>query len=342
MSAQAEGQGPMGLADAQFWTAPYATKDAVRGRLMTDDFRGTVIDAPRRVPLTDRDTLPVVGCYVAAEAEVRREPFERRAVLVAVRLEDDQVFVERLNPPRTRDDRKPPPAPPEEDEDEAVFAHMFTADLRERLALPWRESTVLTTVLHGARASNRVRTVLGPSPSAWVDPEVARLKAEAVAETWPAPVAPPPGDPLPSYRRAPEGPPLGEGPGVKLRALPRRVTLSSAARAVVRGSFRAPVAARHLVRPRPDDPAWSVGDPAATAVVPVTLVILGLGEATGPFVLELRVPCHDKPADGHVTGHFGVDLLATALKHRTPQQYVIRALVGEQLSDPLELELVKV
>ncbi len=339
--------GPFGLADAQFWTAPYATKDAVRGKLLTDDFRGTLIDAPRQVAVTERDTLPLVGCWVATEAEVRSEPFERRAVVASVRLEDDRVFVDRLNEPRVRDDRKAPPAPPNSagsdgDDDEAVFAHMFTADVRQRLALPWRESTLLTTLLHGKRASNRVRTVLGPSATAWVDPEVARVKAEAAAETWPEPVDPPPGDPLPSYRRAPEGPPVPDGAGVKLRALPRRITLSSAARAVVRGVFRAPVAPRHLVRPKPDDPAWSAGDPAATAIVPVTLVLLGGEAAPGPWVLDLRVPCHEKPAQGHVVGHFGLDLLQTVLKHRAPQPYVMYALVGELLSEPLELELVKV
>jgi len=334
--------GPLGLADAQFWTAPYATKDAVRGKLLLDDFRGTLIDAPRQVAVSERDTLPLVGCWVATETEVRSEPFERRAVLASVRLEDDRVFVDRLNEPRVRDDRKAPPAPPPDDEDEAVFAHMFTADVRQRLALPWRESTILTTLLHGKRVSNRVRTVLGPSATAFVDPEVARVKAEAAAETWPEPVDPPPGDPLPSYRRAPEGPPVPDAPGVKLRALPRRITLSSAARAVVRGVFRAPVAPRHLVRPKPNDPAWSAGDPAATAIVPVTLVLIGGEAAPGPYVLDLRVPCHEKPAQGHIVGHFGVDLLQTVLKHRAAQPYVMYALVGELLSEPLELELVKV
>lgn len=338
--------GPFGLVDEDFWRAPYATKDAVLDRLSAEEFRGVVIDAPERIPLGAARSFPLVGVHRATSSEARGERFDERAVVVAVRLDDDRVFADLLATPRVEDDADREggaPADDDDDDDDAVFATPFCADLCERLGLPLRRSTVLTTVLLGPRRSNRVRTSIEHDPGSWVDPEAERLREEAAAATWPAPVAPPPGDPLPSYRRRVECPPLSTGAGVGLRALQRRVALGPEAALVVHGSFRVPVANRHLVRPKPDDPTWDPGDPAARAIVPVTLVAVGASpEAPGPFVLRLEVPCHEAPAGAPptATGYFSLDLLTGPLRHRTPQRYALHAFVGELQAEPLELELV--
>ncbi|MCW8137660.1 MAG: hypothetical protein KIT58_02020 [Planctomycetota bacterium] len=64
--------GPFGLDDADFWTQPYRTKDAVQQRLSKEGATGLFLDAPAKVLLDGRTKLPLVGCHVVPCA--RRAP----------------------------------------------------------------------------------------------------------------------------------------------------------------------------------------------------------------------------------------------------------------------------
>lgn len=330
-----------GLTDEQFWTAPYATKAAVQDALSKADFVGVRIDAPERVLFEQRETLPVVGCHAVTFREARTLSFDKQAVLVAVRPEDGRLLCEKVEVPRRQDAATKPTPRKQEEEDpgEGKYYRMFLADARRRLDVPWRAGTWLVSVHLGPHDSNRARVELDRPRTAYKDPAVDEARAQAAKETWPEKASPAPGQPLPSYTKQPTSLRPPEQVGIKLLA-PRRTVVKRGAQVVLQAAFRLPVAARHLVRPKPDDPAWSVGAPGAKAVVPVVLVVTG-EDPVGPFVVPLQVPCFEAPAGGHVTGQLALDLLAAPdMQHATPQRYRLRAFAGEVVAGPVELELV--
>lgn len=330
-----------GLTEDQFWTAPFATKNEVQERLSAAGFVGVAIDAPARVLHEHRETLPVVGCHVITFREARRLSFDRSAVLVAVRPEDGRVLADLVEVPRVVDTTQDEPPADDDDPGEGKYYRMFKADARARLDLPWRAGAWLVSVHLGPYDSNRARVELTRPRFAHEDPAVAEARAKAAAETWPEKASPAPGTPLPSYARGPATPRPPEAPGFKFIPPPRRTVAKKGAQLVLQAAFRLPVAPRHLVRPKPDDPAWDPGAPGAKAVVPITLLVVGEGDAPGPFLVPLQVPCFDAPAGGHVTGQLALDLLAApAMQHATPQRYRLRAFSGELVAGPIELELV--
>jgi hypothetical protein len=336
MSPAADPTRPFGLADDDFWSAPFRTRDAVSDRLSGAGFTGLVIDAPARAVLDGRAGLPVVGLHRVSFRDEKTQRFTDRAVVAAVRLEDGQVWADLVEAPEPEDDSAPPPEEDEADPGEGFYTSNFRIDLCERLGVPRLPgSTFVVRVLLGPIASNAARIELARPRAAFVDPAVEEAAAALAAERRPAPVDPPAKEPLPSYVRGPLSPKLpDQGPALVL-ARPLRAPGGGL---VVRGAFRAPVRARDLVRPTEEGAPLDVGDPAATAVVPVTLLLLG-ERFTGPYRLDLRVPLHEPVAAGAPgTGFFAVDVLA-ALGKRTRQRYHLYAVCGDLLAGPHELEL---
>ena len=86
-----------------------------------------------------------------------------------------------------------------------------------------------------------------------------------------------------------------------------------------------------------------VGDPNATAVIPITLLLIGNIE-TGPWTIELRVPTFDPIPGGVagtvVAGAFEIDLLSLPQMPRVPQTYFLRAISGEVITEPAMTALV--
>lgn len=326
--------GPFGLDDADFWTQPYRTKDAVQQRLSKEGATGLFLDAPAKVPLDGRTKLPLVGCHVVPLREARTARFAAGAVVAAAHLDEGRTHVALVEPPRVKDPSAPRPAPDDEDPGEGRVYKMFTLDAHARLPdLPWRPGSIVATVLLRGQRAERVRCELVvPPPRGWVDPVVAEAAAAAPPpERGPERVRPRPGGELPSYRkdaRSP-APPAGVGLSlVTLRRVPARGQL------MVRGTFALPLLPHQVVD------GHQVGDPEAKAVVPVDLVLLG-EEATGPFVIDLAVPVHDLPPEGKpARGYFGLDLLAQpAMAHRKKQRYWLWAFAGEAMWGPQELAL---
>lgn len=325
--------GPFGLDDADFWERPYRTKDAVQQRLSKEGKTGVFVDAPGKVPLDGRTTLPVVGCHVVTLREARTLSFDRNAVVVGVHLDDGRAHVDLVEPPRVRDPSAPRPAPDDEDPGEGRVYKMFKLDAHARLPdLPWEKGKIVTTLLLRGQRSERVTSELvAPPPRVWVDPVVAEAMAGAPRERGPEPVRPKPAGELPTFRRDARSPAPPAQAGLALVSL-RKAPASG--QLVVRGTFVLPLLPHQLVKDRP------VGDPEARAVVPVTLVLLG-EETTGPFVVDLGVPVHELPPEGKpARGYFGLDLLKhPAMAHKKKQRYWLWAFAGEHLWGPHEVAI---
>lgn len=358
--------GPLGLKDAEFWDDPRRTEDDVHERLLEQEFLGVVIDAPARVPLGARASLPVCGVRSTTFRENLSLSIPGAAVATASCLETREVragmaFVQKT--PATLPSEGTPP----DDPGEGVTIANFETDLRARLGLPWRPATWVVTFLVRDRATNRVTVKLEAGGRAgFTDPAVAALAAAQRRPRYPQPVwpRPQPGKALPSFRPRPDSPPVPEAPGIALE-VERLVRETDDAQVVLRGSFRLPLLEREVVKPADpadaaalerldedardealrDGLAWQdPGDAEATAVVPITIVSTGADRAA-PLVLPLQVPVHepvDPTADApEVTGHFALDLLAQPGGERLRgQTSFIYALSGAALAGPATVALV--
>lgn len=357
--------GPLGLADADFWDAPRRTEDDVHARLIAEDFRGVVIDAPARVPLGRRATLPLSGVHVATVREGQTLSLDEAAVATAARLETHEVRAGLAFPQKDL----APAAGLDDDDDpgDALTLVSFEADLRAQLGVPWQPGTWLLTLLVRDQATNRVTVKLeAGGAGGFKDPAVAALMAGQRRPRYPQPVWPRqrPGKALPTYRARPDSPPVPGAPGIAL-SVGRLLRGSDDAQVVLRGSFRLPVLEREVVKPAdPTDAAalerldeqaradalreglaWQdPGDPDAAAVVSITLVSTGASRA-GPLVLHLQVPTYepiDPTADApEAVGHFALDLLAQPGGERLRDQTsFIYALCGPVLAGPATVAVV--
>jgi hypothetical protein len=339
--------GLLGLEDDDFYDQPLADQAALSDRLFDQGFTGVGLDGPTTVDVERRATLPVVGARVATYEDMARVSFQRRAVLVATRLEANRTFAALATSP----DELPPERPPAPRGDRpptkgkgAVFA---LYDARARLGLPWRPGTYLLGLLLQDVASPRLRVTLTEPPSALGDPETARWVAEHRRVGFPEHVSPrlAPGEDLPRYRPQGDDPTPPAQPGLVLDAT--RVAVIGRP-CVVRGALRLTPRRGEVVRPRPaaDDPmgsSWQdVGEDEATAVVAVTLVVVS-SERGAPSVHVLQVPSRDPLPDpaapGEVTATFAVDLRTLGTFGRIETLFVY-AFAGEHMAGPAPVGMI--
>jgi hypothetical protein len=130
-------------------------------------------------------------------------------------------------------------------------------------------------------------------------------------------------------------PALPSGVGVALN-LPAEAPAAGADPVWLRGSFRLPLRPRHLVR------GHDVGDPAATAVAPVHLVVTAASHALVRQV-TLHVPVrHALEADApEGTGAFAVDLRTTPGVSTEATTHFVYAFAGGALSGPAPIAFTR-
>ncbi len=328
--------GVMGLSADEFWSDPDRTRDDAAARASEGSWRGYAIDAPPVVDVIARGTLPVVGVRCITAVDSARHDFQSNGVVVAVRVESNEVFVGRAfewkyaAPSRTP--RRPPPLT-------VTITDTFSLDLRERLpAMPWTPGTLHIHLLVLDASAERVDVVLTGTPSS----------APPALDARRAPVPPAGALRLPLYERSEMSPAVPVAPGISMVA-DRVVLLGDNAWCVLTGSFRLPVTAA-------DVPSWNVVDdeetarrasidkPASDAVgayVPVTLVLTG-GDLTEPWTFRAVLPSRDVPlaVGDTVTGFFAIDLLALEGFPRVAGTYHLWAFSGPVAAGPETLALV--
>lgn len=342
--------GFLGIEDAQFWAEPLKDQNAVTDRLFDQDLLGLLLDAPRRVPVAERQTLPIVSGHHASFRELRQRDLRRLGVLVAVERGTGQLLAGRLVPPDQLPPDLPGPPPKEEKVADGTGVMLSLHDARDLLHLPWRKARVLLQLLMADRTSERLELEL-VEPPRFQDPAAAKFIAEHRRTPYPRRVAPPPGKAgaLPDYGPSKEGPAAPAAAGIAL-ALPKVAVEGEPV--VLRGALRRRPRPGEVVRPRPAEPEpadlaeelrWQdVGDPAATAVLSVHLVLLIGGVDVAPSVVVLQVPSRDAAGDpaapGEVAAHFAVDL--TALGLDATGEVFVRAFSGELVSDAARVAIV--
>jgi hypothetical protein len=165
--------GPLGLSDEAFWEDPHRNDEAAQSRLIDEGFEGILIDAPARVPLGRRETLPVCGVHAVSLRETQTLELRRAAIATAVRLETNEAtadfaFVQRDRPPRGAGLFEP--QPPLDDVPEGRTLTSFDAELRGRLGFAWEPGTLLLGLIVRERAPSRGTSNLEGCAAASNDP----------------------------------------------------------------------------------------------------------------------------------------------------------------------------
>ncbi len=298
---------PYKLPDEAFWQTDDRSGDAM-GRQLLGRHRGVLIDAPRRVDLATRETLPAGIFHLGAIRDMRFVTLARHAALTAMDLDTNRLFLQPGSALVLDDDlEEPEPVDPAR-LPEGDMCTTQSIDLRSLFGLPWAPARLLVTVLLRGDASNRVAIdLVGAEPAAG-DTSVNALE-RAPAQNGPTPIDAPPA--------APDGgaPAVPQAPGVVL-SLPR------------------------VVRPRLAR-SWPLGIalrlPAGAPARQVHLVVLG---ADGGYVDRLTVaPRHFDDDGGQACCRVEVDL-SQHLRLPQPQTYFVRAFIGGWMSEAVASALV--
>lgn len=325
---------PLDLCADAFWHAPEAAMAAYMVAAMGRGQRGTVLDAPDVVELPARETLPLVGCHIAPDAEVSQWRFVEEAVLVAVAPVSGRCRVATVFAPP--DEPLPPLPLPQGEASDGAIGSTFALDLFERPGLPREADDWIVTVIARDQASNRVHLSVADDATVWRDPEALRFIAARRVAEGPPPPSPPPapaGQALPSYRHEPVSPPLEAGQGLAL-TVPRVVPLEPRARCVLAGCFRLPLQPHQRVAAARKVP----GGPSA--VLPVTLVWTA-SDAPGAQSVTLQVPVYDLPPEAaEAVGYFALDLLALPALRVRPRTCFVYAFAGEAMAGPAAVAFV--
>jgi hypothetical protein len=286
-----------------------------------------VLDAPRRVDLGLRQTLPAICLRIGPQRALLDVDLGARGFLVGV----DQLSGELRWNVLGREDKAPEPVLKDVDLDAfGPSGEVLVVDAREKLQLPWRPGRLLLYAVVRERITAPCEVEL--VADGFHDEEVARFIDERRRAASPDRVFPAANARRPRYRPLPESPPVPDEVGVA--AVVKRVTLLEEQDPLrLYGSFRLRVEALDRT-----DPARKVlGVPPGeqpTAIFPITLLVVGSRTKT-PRVHRLRVPSYDPaPAEGEeavLTGHFELGLARAGLIADEPQTlfvYVFSRGVG--------------
>lgn len=298
---------PYKLPDEAFWQTDDRAGDAM-GRQLLGKHRGVLVDAPGRVDLALRHTVPAGIFHLGAIRDMRFVTLARHAALTAIDLDTNRLYLQPGSALVLDDDlEEPEPVDPAR-LPEGDMCTTQSVDLRRLFGLPWAPARLLVTVLLRGDASNRVAVELvGAEPAAGSASVIERERPPE--QDGPTPIEVPPA--------AADGaaPAVPDAPGVVL-SLPR------------------------VVRPRLAR-SWPLGIalrlPAGTTARQVHLVVLG---ADGDFVDRLTVaPQHFDDDGGQACCRVEVDL-SQHLRLPQPQTYFVRAFVGGWMSDAVASALV--
>lgn len=300
------------LPDDAFWSEGNRAFDPVVRKHGTSHF-GVIVDAPRRVDLAARKTLPVFLYYMGEFRQLVTRDLQKQGLVAVVDVERNALWI---TPARVQDAGEDPDPeamePPEEPIPDGYATEIQTLELRERLELAWKPARLISQAILLDLQSPRVETELVAGSGSFQDPEVAKFVAEErAAQNPPAPFpALAPGDRYPSYSRTPASPDLPEGNGIVLK-VDRVITVDGNKPVLLQGAWRLPVRPEDLVKPananynRANGLLQSDGSPYA-AVVRIHVLAVGVADDT-PKVYSLTLPVSGV-SGGLASGYFAVDL----------------------------------
>lgn len=298
-------QGILKLADEEFWSAPWKTRDAAEDAQGQKD--ALLVDAPGRVPLKERETLPLLALRIGKTADELAMPFEKFAIAVASDAASGRTYANlAVAPPREQVEES---GPVEVDESSRVSL-AYAVDLRKRLQLPWRPSRLSVSLILREQISEPLEVELAgdarPAGEEQLPPVTGVLEPEG----------------------APEVP---AKPGLALAA-PRVFDTRTAGPLKLTGAYRLPA----FARVKPDKKSK---EKLPAALVPITLVVTA-SRSPAPLVWTMTLPC-DKLDGEMAAGQFAVDLDDGGNIRLPDRTFFVYAFAGAHRFGPLPIAMIE-
>lgn len=334
------------ISDAAFWNTHDRGADPLSTR-MIGEYSGVLVAAPKRVYTDLRKTLPAGVYHHGSARELANVSFVKHGALVLVSPSDNRIYaatgraVAANNPQRGRKPLDPDLI------GEAAMSIAYSVELRSCMDLPWRSGQFVLMALLRDKVSNKVPIELMRTETAYNDPAVRNYERDLRARRNPPMIDPLPGLTLPSYRKSPQSPELGDGPCLIVEP-PRIVDLKRDPRAILRGAFRTTALPEEILKPDYLSPLYleNPKEQKPTAIVTVNLLILGANDGH-LITFAIHVPVYEPiswtPPDGElpvVTGFFNINLLKLPGVSHTPQTYFLFAFSGGLTAGPCPCALV--
>lgn len=201
---------PYKLPDDSFYASQDRGSDPL-ARELVGDYRGLLLDAPSRVNVASRSTLPGGIYHLGAIRELAALPFDRFGVITAMHIEANRLYAVAGSTLQRDDD--PIEAPPRDPEQfpEGDMSTAYAVDFREVLPMPWQPGHYLLTAFLRDTVSNRAPVELAGSDAEPSPPSVASE----------AGIFPLPERNVTSYELHPNGPAIPTEPGIVLS--PQRI-----------------------------------------------------------------------------------------------------------------------
>lgn len=331
-------QGALKLTDEEFFTAPLKTRKATLDPLLGAGVEALIADAPRKVSIDVRDTLPMVVVRAGSFGAVASAPVSRAGIVVATDLETGQVRAEMaVQPP----EKSVQPDEPREAPEGAMAGETKVVDLRKRLDLPWRPSRYAVALILREQISDPLEVLLDSSPGGYKDPEVEKHRKAALGKA-PLPAVHPAPDQTVRYRNVAGAPELSAA-GLALSA-PRVRKASEKGPLLLTGSFRVEVPAHLVVKKSEHTKALEaqLGEAGLpSALVPITFVITG-SKIPQPEIWHTVLPAWGAidPKKPVAAGSFAIDLNAAANFSEPLQTLFVYAFCGAHRFGPLPIAIV--
>jgi hypothetical protein len=335
--------------DDSFWAAGTRSKDPVvrqHGR----SYFGVIVDAPWVVNLTARSTLPVFIYYMGEYKQVVTRSFSEHGILAVMDVDQNKLRVCRSSKAAGTDEEPDPDFQVPRDDSPIMEGHsaeIETIDLRERLHLPWKPTTLMLQAILLDLASPRVTTRLVAGGSQFEDPEVrAFLERERAEKDPPAVVRGASALAYPTFRRMASSPELPAEGGIALN-VERVVAVDDRKPVLLHGAFRVPLAPEDLVKPAHKEYNAAHGliaDDGLPFAAVAQIHLLTIGSADGDLnVYTLAAPVSSVTAGekGPVgSGYFTIDLRTVPGLPFTDQTVFFYAFSRDQATGPAVMGVV--
>lgn len=306
--------------------SPAAAVDESAMQRLMDGVDGLLIDAPKRVSIDDRQTLPMLLLATGPLMTLLTHPFAGSGVVTAVDLERNQLRYAFVSP---RDHAGRPDL--DDIPSGATGSRASSLDLRQLLGLPWKPAKYRIRAILRDWCSNEVDVELVRGPQIYRDPEVERFIAERSVRPAPREVGPLGARPAVSFGQTRESPQLTEDQCIAV-AVERVVVAAARAHAWLHGSVRVPIPASDVV-----------GAGSGDAVIGVWILAVGSDRAR-PVMVSLGVPATvllESGVDGPIAaGHFQVDMLDVDGIGKTAQTWFIHVFAAGEKLGPVPMAVI--
>jgi hypothetical protein len=334
------------LPDESFWGKGDRILDPVirqHGR----SYFGVAIDAPAKVNLAERHTLPAFVYYMGSFQQMASRDLDKHGVIAVMDVDQNYLKVVRAGSQDGGEDPDPDaPKPPNLGiVSQGYGSSAQTVELRERLELPWKPARLILQAILLDLPSPRIETKLVSGASQFEDPEVQKfLAAERAALNPPAPFpSVTEGAAYPSFTKEDGSAELPVTMGISLKAQ-RVIPVDGKAPVVLHGAWRLPMMPEDIVKPDNKEYNRTSGllQPDGTPYAAVaTIHILVIGTSDGkPKVYRVSAPVRSVAPTGVAAGYFAIDLLKMPEFPAGDQTVFVHAFAREWAADPVTIGLL--